>query len=702
MFSRFIDRNGERVLEMMFDKKQKFHSQVLDNLADGVYVVGSDRKVLYWNRGAAAATGYTPEEMIGQNCYSDLLGHEDEKGNTLCDSGCPLTAAGDVWPIRRNLFLRAKDGRKLLVEEHISPLYRSGKLAGVIIAFREAAAFKELRLFQLRTEKIDRLIPICGWCKKVRKGTDSWEQIEAFLTDEGFGDFTHTMCPVCAEKIFSKKIYLENYQNICKTISTSLSLDEVLKLIVTNVVRVMNVKASLLRLLNKETNQLELASYHGLSQSYANKGPVEYDASIDDALAGKPVSIYDITADRNAKYRKEAEREGIRSILSIPLRFKDEVIGVLRMYTAEPVEYSDEDLKFVAAIAEQAAIAIMNARIFERTVSREKEYMNVFQAVTKAVSSTLNVSEVIEMIVRKIPEVLNLRAATIRLLDESGKKLLLVAAHGLSERYLNRGPVDTEENIIEALNEKPVAIYDVSTDNRIRYRKEAEEEGIKSMLTLPITARRRVIGVLRLLTGWPRHFSEEEISFAASLADQCGTAIENARMYERQYREIKYLKTIQEVSRAISSTLNVREVLDMIVKKIPPIMNTKAVTIRLIDKSGKKLELAASYGLSERYLNRGPVDAEESISVALAGWPLAIYDVTTDPRISYRDEAKEEGIRSMLVVPIVVRGKIIGIMRLLTDEFREFAQDEIDFAVALAEQGGIAIENAKMYEELKK
>lgn len=113
------------------------------------------------------------------------------------------------------------------------------------------------------------------------------------------------------------------------------------------------------------------------------------------------------------------------------------------------------------------------------------------------------------------------------------KKLKLVAAFGLSEKYLNRGPVDTEENIIEALNEKPVAIYDVTTDRRIIYQKEAAEEGIKSMLTLPVIARGKVLGVLRLLTDKHREFSQQEIDFTASLAEQCGTAIENATMYEK-------------------------------------------------------------------------------------------------------------------------------------------------------------------------
>lgn len=518
----------------MFDRKLRLYHRILDNIADGVYFVSAGRKIVFWNKGAERITGYASDEAVGRSCYDDFLKPEDEKGHAMCDSGCPITIIPETKnPLQRNLFLRKKDGGRLLVEENISPLYRDGKFEGVIITFRDISLFTGLRPFQLKVRKMERLIPICGWCKKIRNDDDVWEQLEAFLTDQGMGDFTHSMCPACAEKIFSKRIYMESYQNICKAISASLSLDEVLKLIVSNVVKVMNVKASLLRLLNKETNQLELAAYHGLSRSYADKGPVAYDASIDDALAGKSVSIYDITADKSAKYYREAEREGIRSILSIPLRFKDEVIGVLRMYTAEPVEYSEEDLKFVTAIAEQAAIAIVNARHFEKTISREREYLDIFMAVTKTISSTLNVNEVLDMIVRMIPAVMRLKAATIRLLDDTGMKLVLAASHGLSERYLGRGPVDTEENIREALNEKPVAIHDVMTDDRITYKKEAQQEGIKSVLALPIIARGRVIGVLRLLTNAHRTFSQDEIDFTVALAEQCGIAIENARMYEK-------------------------------------------------------------------------------------------------------------------------------------------------------------------------
>lgn len=550
-------------------------------------------------------------------------------------------------------------------------------------------------------ENIDggRLIPICGWCKKIRTEEEAWESIEVFFARTGLGEFTHSMCPACAEKIFSKRIYLESYQNICKAISMSLSPREVLDLIVTNVVKVMNVKASSLRLLNKESRQLELAAYHGLSEKYANKGPVIYDGSIADALAGKPVSIYDITADADARYRKEAMEEGIRSILSIPLRFADDVIGVLRMYTAEPIEYSGEELKFVTAIAEQAAIAIMNARVFERTVSKEKEYLRVFRDVTKAVSSSLQLDEVLNMIVRKLPEVMALKAATIRLLDESGERLNLVAAQGLSEKYLQRGPVDMEENIREALHEKPVAIHDVAKDPRVYYRKEAEEEGIKSMLTLPVIARGKIIGIMRLLTSQPRDFSRQDIDFASALAEQCGTAIENARMYERQYKEAKYLSALQDIAKAVSSIVKVQDVMDMIVATIAKAMNTDAATIRLVDSSRKRLILMAAHGLSSKYLNKGPVDAEKSVSEALEGKPAAIYDVPTDPRIVYKEEAREEGIRSMLVVPMVFRGNVSGVIRILTKKHRSFTSDEVEFATALAEQAAISIEYARAFSQ---
>lgn len=515
---------------------RNIYLDILNNISDGVYYINNSREIEYWNKGAEILTGYTFEEMKGKK-YDEALSFVNESGTKLSAYEYPSTLCLQSGRSAvKSLYLIDKNNKKRYIEESVSPVFRGDKLIGTVSVLKDLTRVFSAVEAHVKKQLRDRLIPICAWCKKIKINEDFWEQIEKYLTDSGFGVFTHGMCPDCADKIFEKKVYLESYQNICKAISSSLSLNEVLSLIVTNAVKVMNVKASMLRLLNKDNQKLEVAAYYGLSAKYVNKGPVEYDKSIADALEGKAVSIYDITSDSDAKYRIEAEQEGIRSILSIPVKLKKEVIGVLRMYTAEPVKYKNEDLKFMAAIAEQAAIAIVNARTFEITVSRAKEYLRVFEEVTKAISSTLRLNEVLGIIVKKIPEAMKLRGATIRLVDETEQKLELVAAYGLSQKYLEKGPVDMEDNIKIALQSGPVFIYDVSSDPRIIYQKEAVEEGLKSMLTIPINVRSKVIGILRLFTDMPRRFSEEDITFACSLAEVCGTAIENARMYEQLHK----------------------------------------------------------------------------------------------------------------------------------------------------------------------
>ncbi len=688
----------------MFAWRSGRHGQILEHVPEGVCFVSLEGIVQYWNKAAESLTGYPAADIVGRK-YSELpLVMEDERGNVLQHYEYPVSLClQEKKEVSKYFFITTRDNRKIPVEESAVPLYRKGKLSGIVATFRDISSCIRRVSDRLKTERKERLIPICGWCKKIRSDENFWEQLEVYLTNEGFGVFTHGMCPSCADKIFEKKIYLESYQDICRSISASISLDEVLQLIVTNVVKVMNVKASSLRLLDKEKQQLDLVAYHGLSEKYANKGPVAYDASIDDALAGKPVSEYDVSEHENSKYYKEAMEEGIRSILSIPLKFEKEIIGVLRMYTSEPVQYTEEDMQFISAIAEQAGIAIVNARRFEREVSREKEYLRVFEEVTKAVSSSLKVEEVLNLIVRKIPEVLGLRAGSLRLLNAETKQLELVAYHGLSEKYANKGPVAYDASIDDALAGMPVSMYDILKHKDSRYHQEALEEGIRTILSIPVRFQHKVIGVLRLYSGTPMKHSDEDLRFMVAMAEQIAVAIVNAKQFEKAItKEKEYLKVFEEVTRAVNSTLNVRELLEMIVKKIPEVMGLKAATIRLLDNTGKKLKLVAASGLSEKYLNRGPVDTEENIIEALNENPVAILDVSADSKINYQKEAAEEGIKSMLSLPVKARGKVLGVIRLLTGEPREFTNQEIDFAVSLAEQCGMAIENATMYEKVKK
>lgn len=331
---------------------------------------------------------------------------------------------------------------------------------------------------------------------------------------------------------------------------------------------------------------------------------------------------------------------------------------------------------------------------------RKSDYLRLFQQVTGMITSTLDVDEVLQRIVRKVSQVVGVDAATIRLLDGGGKKLRLLAAHGLSEAYLNRGPVDMEACVSAALAGTAVTIRDAACDARICYTNAAHREGIKSMLVVPIPIRGRIDGILRLLTKDERHFAAGEIEFVSALAEQCGIAIENARTYEVLQRQLEYFSTLNDIGKTLNSTRDLRKVLDFIVARLPEVMALKGCTIRLLDPAKGNLELMAASGLSARYLARGSIDDELGTHRALTGEPVVIFDATRDARIQYRDEALKEGVASILAVPIVVKKRIIGVLRVLTDVPRHFSDADISFAMAVAEQGGIAIQNAISYNQI--
>ena len=167
-------------------------------------------------------------------------------------------------------------------------------------------------------------------------------------------------------------------------------------------------------------------------------------------------------------------------------------------------------------------------------------------------------------------------------------------------------------------------------------------------------------------------------------------------------REKVFFESFREVVKAIHSTLDIRQVLQMLATKVSQVMNLKGCAIRLLDPTKRTLELVAAHGLSEKYISKGAVSADRSIAEAMEGKTVSIYNATKDPRAQYKKEAKEEGIYSIVSVPFSIKGRIIGVLRLYTSQPRNFSQEEIGFFEALAEMGALAIENARMYEQLRK
>lgn len=152
-----------------------------------------------------------------------------------------------------------------------------------------------------------------------------------------------------------------------------------------------------------------------------------------------------------------------------------------------------------------------------------------------------------------------------------------------------------------------------------------------------------------------------------------------------------------KITNAISHSKDPEEIALMTVEAITTAMHVKGCTLFLVNRKSHELKVAASYGLSNEYLNKGPLSALKSISDSLQDGPVAIYDVTDDPRIQYAAEAKKEGIASILSVPIISGGHVIGALRLYTAQHWEFTLDDVNFVQALAQIAGMAITKSRLY-----
>ena len=157
-------------------------------------------------------------------------------------------------------------------------------------------------------------------------------------------------------------------------------------------------------------------------------------------------------------------------------------------------------------------------------------------------------------------------------------------------------------------------------------------------------------------------------------------------------------ETLIKITKSLSKSKDPEEIIRMTVSSIQSSLGIKGCALFLINTQTKDLEVAASAGLSDEYLNKGTVSALRSIADSLKDGPVAVYDVSDDPRIQYPEAAQKEGISSILSVPIMVGDESIGAIRAYTAEKWEFTLDDVNFVQALAQIAGILIEMARLHQ----
>ena len=163
-----------------------------------------------------------------------------------------------------------------------------------------------------------------------------------------------------------------------------------------------------------------------------------------------------------------------------------------------------------------------------------------------------------------------------------------------------------------------------------------------------------------------------------------------------------YYQSLYEMTSMLNSERDPRALLHSIVEGTANATGAKACSLMLLTPDREVLLHTAAYGLSDWYLRKGPVKVSKVISDVLGGEPVAVLDATTDERVLYREQAKQEGIASILSVPMRLRGEVIGVVRVYSAKPYRFTKDDIYFVETIANLGAIALENVRAYDIIQK
>ncbi|MFH2129010.1 MAG: GAF domain-containing protein [bacterium] len=326
-------------------------------------------------------------------------------------------------------------------------------------------------------------------------------------------------------------------------------------------------------------------------------------------------------------------------------------------------------------------------------MAKQIDYFKTFATISKALGSTLHLEEILHLIVESAVESMDGKAACLFLADREKDVFVEKAQTGLSKTYLHANPVSARQTEGDLVKDGYLAISDIDKDPRVENREGKKKEGIASILVVPVTVNQETIGVLTLYTATRRSFSQYDIDFLNALAEQGGLAIQRSALIERIRGNTRIFR---ELSANINASLDIKEILNNLTVALANALNMKGVSIRLLNKQTGEMPIVAGYGLSDEFLYKDKGSIQSNLEQTLKGETIVIENAVTDKRVRYKNELKKEGIGSALFVPIKTRDDVVGIIRLFSAEPQLFPEETIDLVNALAEQGGLAIQNASM------
>ncbi len=432
--------------------------------------------------------------------------------------------------------------------------------------------------------------------------------------------------------------------------------------------------------------------------------------TLENGLAGwvvehrKAVLIPSTRDDPRWMRRVREEAKGVtRSAISVPLIARTRVVGVLTLVHPDEGHFQPEDLELLQAIAEQAGIAVENARLFAAEQQRRR-FASTLQEIARSLNSSLDPSTVFPMILDQLQRVVKFDSAAIFVLED--QTLRLAAAKGFADAEALVGtslPADKDTLMGRVIHSRhPVVVDDVQgAEGWLPEPQYQGAEKIRGWIGAPLLVRDRAVGVLTVDSHTRGAYGEEQVEVVTAFAHQAATAVANARLYEQSRRQMEAMVALAETARVVTASLDLDEVLQRILSQTIRTLNVEAASLALLDADGM-LEFKAASGSGAQSMMGIRLERGKGI----AGWvaehdePIFVADVRRDPRFyGAVDEKIGFQTQSLACVPIRVQDQIIGVLEAINPARGKMDQQEIEILMGIAGLAGTAISHARLFSE---
>lgn len=368
--------------------------------------------------------------------------------------------------------------------------------------------------------------------------------------------------------------------------------------------------------------------------------------------------------------------------------------------------------RVAGAFAETSQQVVSALAVADHTLQQQVDALAAVQAINSVANSTLDLGVILQLSTQKVREVIKCDLCSIYLYDQTAGDLVLRASTGLARGAIGVARLKVGEGITgsAASAGRPLAVRDAWHDPRFKYIPGSGEEPYRSMLCVPVLLFTvpKLVGVLNVQTVEYRDWSTAEISLLETIAGQLAMAIENARLYGQTDSELRKkveeLTNLRRLSALVASSLDISDVLNTVLRQVQELSSADMAAVFEMDES-RELKIVASRGLSEQYRGRVRVRYGEAVvgEAARTREPISIPDALADPRLEFLSkEIRQEGFRGVLCLPLATKHGPLGGVCLYTREVHTFKEDEIEVLAAFANEAAIALENARLYDEVRR